>query len=139
HAELKVKLTELEQQLRKISDAHYDELFPGAPGEEKRSHKTPFGEIKFHRSSSLEFDDEEKVLLKIKLACERESARVRNLSEPPRFSLEQLVRTREEPNLLGMDGLDDATLALFGVTRQTKDNFKVVPFAMKSDKVAGKA
>jgi hypothetical protein len=131
HAELQIKLTNIEAELRKLSDAHYDELFPEA---KKRSHETPFGTVKYHKSSSLEFDDEEKVLLKIKAACQAEAARVRNLSEPPRFTEEMLIRRTEAPNLDAMGGFDDVTLALLGITRKHKDNFSVKPFAMKTDK-----
>lgn len=134
HAELKIKLADLEEKLRALADAFYAELFPEA--DEKRTHATPFGSLKYHKSSSLEFDDEEKVLLKIKLACDRELQRVRNLTEPPRFTEAQLVRTFEEPNRDALGDLDDATLALFGITRVKKDNFKIVPFSMKTDRPA---
>lgn len=135
HAELKIRLTTLEEELRKLSDAHYDELFPEA---KKRSHKTPFGEVKYHKSSSLEFADEEKVLLKIKAACLQEASHASRTSHPPRFTEDQLVRKHEEPNLDSLAGFDDATLALFGVTRARKDNFSIKPFAMRTDK-PGKA
>lgn len=131
HAELKVKLTAIEAELRKLSDAHYDELFPEA---KKRSHTTPFGTIKYHKSSSLEYDDEEKVLLKIKAACQAEAMRVRNLNEPPRFTADMLIRRTEAPNLDALGTLDDLTLAAMGVERVRKDNFSVKPFDMRSDK-----
>lgn len=133
HAALKVRLTSVEDELRKLSDAHYEELFPE---DKKRSHKTPFGEVKYHKSSSLEFDDEEKVLLKIKLACEKECVRAGAQDEAPRFTEAQLIRKHEEPNLDAMGSLDDATLALFGIARVPKDNFSIKPFAMRSDKPA---
>jgi phage host-nuclease inhibitor protein Gam len=134
HAELKVALTDLESQLHKFADAHYDELFSAA--DDKRTHATPFGSVKYRKSASIEFTDPEMVLLKIELACTKEQDRVRNLSEPPRFTKDQLVRAYEEPNLQALAELDDATLALFGCIRKHEDNFKVVPFAMKSDKPA---
>lgn len=131
HAELQIRLTALEAELKKLSDAHYEELFPEA---KKRSHETPFGSVKYHKSSSLEYDDEEKVLLKIKAACQAEAARVRNLSEPPRFTEDMLIRKTEAPNLDAMGSFDDLTLAALGIERVRKDNFSVKPFAMKTDK-----
>ena len=133
HAELQVRLTGIEAELRKLSDAHYDELFPEA---KKRSHETPFGTVKYHKSSSLEYDDEEKVLLKIKAACQAEAARVRNLNEAPRFTEDMLIRRTEAPNLDAMGGFDDLTLAAMGIERRHKDNFSVKPFDMKTDKPA---
>lgn len=131
HAALKIQLTDLESTLRKFSEEHYPALFDG---DEKRTHQTPFGAVKFVKSSSLEYDDAEKVLLKIDRACEQESSRVRNTTEPMRFNRPQLVRTYTEPNLEAMQTLDDATLALFGITRVHKENFSIKPFEMKSDK-----
>jgi len=136
HAELKVKLTDLETKLKALSDEHYAELFPDT--EKARTHNTPFGALQYRKSSSLEFKDGEKVLLKMKLACQAEAERVRNTSEPPRFTWDQVVRTKEEPNLDAMSDFDDATLAMFGITREHKDNFKISPFDMKSDKPAKK-
>jgi hypothetical protein len=132
HAACKVALTNLEEALQRIADEHYEALFPT---EEKRTHKTPFGDLQYRKSSSLEADDEEKSLLKIKLACQEELAGEAE-GRKPRFSEEQLIRTREELNLDALGGLDDVTLAALGIRRVRKDNFKVVPFTMKSDKPA---
>lgn len=137
HAELKIKLTDIEAELRKLSDAHYAELFPE---DKKRSHATPFGGLKYTKSSSLEADDEEKSVLKIKIACTDELARVGRVTPcaPPRFTQADLIRSREELNLEALEKLDDLTLAAFGIRRVTKDNFKVLPFDMASDKPAKK-
>lgn len=134
HAGLKVKLTDIEAKLRTLADENYGDLFPAA--EEKRTHNTPFGSLKYHKSSSLDFKDVEKVLLKMRLACNAEEVRVRNTTELPRFTWDQIVRTHEEPNLAALGDFDEATLALFGITREQDDNFKIVPFDMKSDKPA---
>lgn len=133
HAAAKVALGELEGALRKLSDRHYTELFP----DEKRTHKTPFGAIEYRKSSSLEVEDEEKSILKIKVACTEELAR-RSEGRPPCFTEDQLIRTREELNLEALAQLDDTTLAMFGIVRVCKDNFKLSPFAMKTDKPARK-
>jgi hypothetical protein len=134
HAQLKIRTGDLESLLRAFADAHYDELFPAA--DDKRTHATPFGSVKYRKSTSIEIADAELALLKIKLACAKELDRVRNLGEPPRFTQDQLVRTYEEPNLEALRELDDATLALMGCVRKHEDNFKIVPFQMKSDKPA---
>ena len=84
HAAAKIALADLETTLRKLSDRHYTELFP----EEKRSHKTPFGEIQYRKSSSLAVADEEKAILKIKLACQDELARESAEGKAPRFTLD---------------------------------------------------
>jgi len=133
HATLKVQLTELESSIRKLAETHYPALFEH---DEKRTHQTPFGAVKFVKSSSLEFDDEEKVLLKIQLACDKEEARSKRDQVPPRFVHSSLVRTYTEPNLETLTDLDDATLAMFGITRTHKDNFSIKPFSMQSDKPA---
>lgn len=131
HARLKIRLDELETELRKLSDANYAELFPGA---EKRNHKTPFGELTYRKSSSIQYDDREKVLLKIKLECRREAEAAVNERRPRRFSEEQFIRTHEEPNLDALASVDDSLLALLGFHRVQADNFKVKPFTMKTDK-----
>ena len=48
------------------------------------------------------------------------------------------MRTSVAPNLEALESLPDAVLGLFGIRRVAKDNFKVVPFAMKTDKPAKK-
>lgn len=134
HAAAKVALTDLEARLRKLSEQFYEELFPE---DKKRTHHTPFGSLQFRKSSSLEVDDEEKAMLKIKVACTQELAR-ESEGHPPRFTEDQLLRTRQELNLDALGELDDATLALFSIARVHKDNFKVLPFEMKADKPAKK-
>lgn len=134
HAAAKVALANLEGSLRALSDQLYTELFP----DDKRSHKTPFGEVKYTKSSSLEFDDPEKVALKIDAACDAEEAYAARDKRAPAFTAEQLLRTRVEPDLEALEKLSDGQLHLFGITRIQKDNFKVVPFAMKTDKPAKK-
>ncbi len=131
HAQLKVTLTDLETALRKLSEEHYVELFAA---NDSRTHKTPFGGVKFHKSSSIECDDDEMALLKVEVACAKEAERARLANEQPRFVLSQLVRTHQELNLEALAGFDDATLVLFGVRREASENFKVLPFDMRTDK-----
>ncbi len=136
HAAAKVALSNLETELREFADEHYTELFPD---DKKRTHSTPFGGIQYRKSSSLEFDDEEKVLLKIRAACDQEAALAVRAHQDPRFTPSQLIRQRSEPNLEALAEFDEITLALFGIQRVHKDTFKVVPFDMASDKPAKKA
>jgi phage host-nuclease inhibitor protein Gam len=134
HAAAKVALSDLEAKLKRLSETYYEELFPE---DKKRTHATPFGSLQFRRSTSLVVEDEEKAMLKIKLACVDELAAEAN-GHKPRFAEEQLVRTKEELNLEALEKLDDATLAAFGISREKKENFKVLPFEMKADKPAKK-
>ncbi len=134
HAAAKISLANLENDLRVLSDAYYAELFPDA----KRTHTTPFGGLKYTKSFSLDFDDEEKVCLKIERACDEEQAYAARDRRAPLFAADQLLRTSVAPNLEALEALPDAVLGLFGIRRVAKDNFKVVPFAMKTDKPAKK-
>jgi hypothetical protein len=129
HAQAKVALAELESKLRSLSDRFYSELFPE---DKKRTHATPFGALQLRKSTSLEVEDEEKSILRIKVACTKELAR-ESEGVPPRFTESQLIRTREELNLEALGELDDITLAAFGIKRVQKDTFKIVPFDMKAD------
>jgi hypothetical protein len=126
-AQLKIAVADLEEKLKCQCEEHYQALFP----EDKRTHNTPFGAVKYHKSTSLEYEDEEKVVLKIQLVCAKEAKQAK-----PRFAEDQILRTLQEPNLEALTTLDDAVLALFGIVRVTKDNFKATPFAMKTDKPA---
>jgi hypothetical protein len=131
HARLKVRLDELENELRRLSDANYTELFPD---EKKRNHKTPFGELTYRKSSAIEFDDMEKVILKIKLECRKEAEAALREKRSARFTEQQFIRAHEEPNLDTLATADDSLLALFGFYRTHNDNFKVKPFTMRTDK-----
>lgn len=134
HAAAKVSLANIESAVRTLTDSLYAELFPN----EKRSHKTPFGEVKYTKSTSLEFEDAEKVALKIHACCDAEAAYAARDKRAPLFSSDQLLRTRVEPNLEALEDLSDAQLYAFGIRREHKDNFKILPFAMKTDKPAKK-
>jgi len=131
YAQLKMRVADIEQTLREICDQHYEALFPN---DKKRSHKTPFGEVKYHKSSALELDDVEKVILKIHLFGKAEEEQALKEKRMPRFTVANLLRKIEEPNLEALGNLDNATLSIFGVVREEKDNFKITPFALKTDK-----
>lgn len=135
HAEAKIKLANLEAELRVISDGFYAELFPE---NKKRTHQTPFGGIRYHKSTTLEFDDEEKSVLKIHRDCEEEEARAAHDRRPALFTSDQLLRTKVTLNLEALEALPDAQLAAWDIRREKKDNFKVLPFAMQTDSPARK-
>lgn len=129
HAQLKVKLTDLETELRKLSDANYDALF----GAKTRSHQTPFGGLKYHKSSSLETEDEEKAILKIKLDCTLEADSAKAERRVPLYTTADYIRTKESLNLEALESVPAAILARWGIVRVEKDNFKVLPFDMRTD------
>ncbi len=134
HANTKARIAEIEARLREIAIAN-PELFP----DDKRTHNTPFGAISFRKSTSLDFDDEEKVILKIKVACVKEMRRASLAGTPPAFTEETLLRSRQEPNLEALEKLDDAQLAVFGITREETEKFSVKPLEVKADKLRNKA
>ena len=134
HANTKARLSDLESKLREIAIA-FPELFP----DDKRTHQTPFGSISFRSSTALDFDDEEKVMLKIKVACVKEARRSSLAGDAPAFTEETLLRTRQEPALEALEKLDDTQLALFGITRKKTDKFAVKPLEVKADKLRNKA
>jgi hypothetical protein len=134
HANTTARLSEIESKLRTIA-VENPELFP----EEKKTHNTPFGAISFRSSTSLDFDDEEKVVLKIIHACDKERTRADRAGVPPLFTEDSLLRKRLEPDLEALEKLTDAELALFGIERKTTEKFSVKPLEVKADKLLKKA
>jgi hypothetical protein len=130
HAAAKVALANLESQIRKLSDTLYVELFP--------AHKTPFGEIAYTKSTTLDFDDPDEVSLRIDRAGDEEEAYAASEKRAPLFTAKQLLRVKVTPNIEALETLPDGILHLFGVRRVHTDNFKIKPFAMKTDKPAKK-
>jgi Bacteriophage Mu Gam like protein len=130
YAAAKVGLGNIEAELRSLAEQFYGELFPT----DARTHATPFGSLKFKKSSSIEFDDEEKVILRIERESDRELENCEREATAPRFTSAGLLRTKVHLNLEALAELDDKTLALFGVRRQVTDNFKVTPPTVKTDR-----
>ena len=91
---------------------------------EKRSVKTPFGIVKFARSTSLEIKNEE---LSILLAR----------SDLP--DGESYIREVEELDREALEKLDDATLKTLKIKRVTKDNFSVVAASVDLGKAVKEA
>jgi hypothetical protein len=133
YAQLKVRVAELDVLIRSFCDEHYNALFPDV---DRRTHKTPFGDVKYHKSSSLEFDDADQVVVKIYEWYEREKVAAAREKRTPIATPDQLIRTRLEPNLDVLSTLDETILSAFGLRVETKDNFKVTPFTLKTDKPA---
>jgi hypothetical protein len=127
-ARAKTELASDEEKLKEMCVKFSAELFPDG----KCSHATPFGTVKLTTSTGLDFTDEEKLLLLIRVRCLEDA-----VSKTPRgFNIEQLIRTQEAPNLEALERLDDATLSLFGITRRTTKSLKIVPVTVKADKPA---
>lgn len=135
HANTTARIGEIEDRLRKIAQDN-PELFP----EPKRTHQTPFGSIAFRKSKRLEIrdKDEEKAILKVKVACSKELKRAELKNEPPRFTEETLLRKREELNLEALETFEDAELPQFGVDRVEEEKFSAKPLQVKADKLAKK-
>lgn len=130
HANTTARLGEIETKLRTIA-VENPELFP----EPKRTHQTPFGAISFRASTHLEVADEDKSLLAVKLLCRRELKRASLAGDPPRFTEETLIRTREELNLEALESLNEAELLMLGIERKADEKFSVKPLEVKADKL----
>jgi hypothetical protein len=134
HSETKARIGDIEAKLR-VMAVENPELFT----DDKKTHQTPFGSVAFRTSTYLDVDDEEKVVLKIKAACQKELKRASALNVVPRFTEEMLLRKIEQPNLEALEQFDDADLSTFGVVRKTEEKFSVKPLEVKADKLSKKA
>jgi hypothetical protein len=112
YAALQATLTESESALETVALKH-----PEWFGDKRRSIKTPYGTVKFHRSAKLTITDEEKAILKLKL----------HAKDNPAFKLTDFVAEKEHLNLEALEKLDDAELGRFGIVRVQSSNFSVVP------------
>jgi hypothetical protein len=95
-----------------------------------RSIKTPFGVVKFHKATSLKVQNEELSIAKIKLRAEQAKTKAIQDNTIPAFAADRFLRTKEELDLEALEGLDDAELLSFGITRVTEDKFSVQPAAI---------
>ena len=118
YADLQEAVTKAETALEVIVRRH-PEWFA-----EKRNVKTPFGQVKFTRSTSLEIKNEE---LSILLAR----------SELP--DGESYIREVEELDREAIEKFDDATLKTLKIKRVTKDNFSVVAASVDLGKAVKEA
>ena len=110
--------TEAEAAMEHIANRH-PEWFS-----EKRSIKTPWGVVKFHRSNPLVVPNEEATIARLELMEER--SKKTGVAEE-HFVASAFIREKRELDLEALDRLDDATLAQLGLKRVQKDNFSVKP------------
>lgn len=126
YAELQQAVTEAETALEVIARKH-PEWFT-----EKRSIKTPFGAVKFSRSTSLEIKNEE---LSIAL--------VRSLlisgSAEPEVGEATYIRQVEKLDIEALEKLDDGVLKELKIKRVSKDNFAVVAASVDLGKAVKEA
>ncbi len=108
YAQMQRTLTEAEKAIEVIATRH-PEWFS-----ERKGLKTPYGTVKFHKSTGLSVKNEE-------LSLELIKRDAKGLGLNP----ELLIRTHEELNLEALDSLTDDQLRAFRLTRHTKENFSV--------------
>jgi Bacteriophage Mu Gam like protein len=82
---------------------------------DRQSVKTPYGSVKFRRSSVIEATNAELSLVLIEQEAEKDEA----------FKLADYTRTKREINFEAFEKSDDATLAKFRLKRVEKSNFSV--------------
>jgi ribosomal protein L31 len=111
-------ITETEAALEIIARKH-PEWFS-----EKRSVKTPYGVVKFHKSTSLQIDSEELTILLIKS----------EFIEPDLYIVES-----EKLNLEALEDVPDEELKRIRVTRIVTDNFSVKAATIDLGKAVKKA
>lgn len=108
---------------------------------DKKTIKTPYGSISFHRSTKLHVENEEAAIAKIKLIESR--LELQRLQHPekdhPVFDSTLYIRTKEELNLEALETLDDGTLLSLGITRVPKENFSAKPAAIDLGKAVKEA
>jgi hypothetical protein len=126
YATLQKAVTEAETGLEIIARRH-PEWFT-----EKRSIKTPFGTVKFSRSTSLEIKNEELTIKLVRGILVAEAAN-------PQETEDTYIRLVEELDLEALEKLDDELLKRLKVKRVTKDNFSVVAASVDLGKAVKEA
>lgn len=123
YADLQLALADAEKELKNISQDH-PEWFG-----DKKSIKTPFGTVKFHRSSKLVVKNKEVTLARLDVKAARDE----------KFDRSRYVRTEESINVESFEGMDDKELAYFGIERSQEENFSVKPVEMDMGKAVKEA
>lgn len=123
YAKLQKAVTESETALEVIAVRH-PEWFA-----DKKSIKTPYGQVKFTKSTSLKAPNEEASILLVKQRSERDS----------KFESSKFVRTREELNLEAFESMSDEELKEFRIKRVTDQNFSVKPACVDLGKAVKEA
>ena len=123
YANLQKALTESETALEHIALSH-PEWFADA-----RSVKTPYGVVKFHRSTKTVVKNEEVTFLLVKQHAEKN----------PDFDLSLYIQTSEALNIEALEKLDPALLKAFRINRVESDNFSVTPAKVNLGKAVKEA
>lgn len=123
YARLQEVLTNAEGALEALARSH-PEWF-----EVKKSLKTPYGTVKFHRGTRLEVENAEATVRLL-----RAEAR-----SNPAFRAEDYVRQTETPDLEALEELGDDVLERFMVRRVSEDKFSVVPAKLDMGKAVAAA
>jgi len=132
YAQIQMTLTESETALEEIARSH-PEWFA-----EKKSVKTPYGEVKFRASSKLAIKNEELTIVLIQRQIEAEESEVNPaLGEIPPSG--PLLRHSVALDLEALEKLDDAALKRFRIERVANDNFSVAPAKVNLGKAVKEA
>lgn len=124
YAQLQKAVTDAESALEMIALAH-TEWF----GKDRKSIKTPYGTVKFHRGTKLVVKNEEASILLIQ----------REGEQNPEFKADDYLRKVEALNIEALERCDDATLRKFRIERVTEDKFSVVPATIDMGKAVKEA
>ena len=137
YAELQEAFSKAEEALELVALAH-PEWFAV-----KQSLNTPYGSVKFHRSTSLEASNEEASILLIKQEIEHLAEQLLDpkLSNEKRALLEEryagiknAIRLREELDLEVLAKLNDTELNRFRIVRNSQNNFSAKPLKLDMGK-----
>ena len=123
YADLQLSLAEAEKSLKTISQDH-PEWFG-----KKKSIKTPFGTVKFTRSTKLVVKNKEVTLARLDVKKAKDE----------KFDRSRFVRSEEALNLEAFEALDDKELAYYGIERQPEENFSVTPVELDMGKAVKEA
>lgn len=84
---------------------------------DRKSIKTPYGQVKFTRSTTLEVPNPEVCILLVNQRAEKDK----------QFDKTQFLRQREELNLEAFEAMSDEQLKTFRIKRVANENFSVSP------------
>jgi hypothetical protein len=106
---------------------------------ERRSVKTPFGTVAFHKSTKLEVKNEELAVVLLQQQADAEATLAKAENREPQFSRETYLRQRTELNIEALEGLSDAQLKALRIDRVEKNNFSVKPAKVDMGKAVKEA
>jgi hypothetical protein len=117
-AELSTALEETDKAIKDLATKHPE----WADG---RTIKTPYGTVRFTRTTKLKVPSPEATVALIR-------SKIKD-HDPTEF-----IRTREEPDLEALDRLDDSILAKVGIIRETTDSVSIKPAKVDLGKTGDK-